>query len=99
MPATRIPLGFKASDAGDDSEPDAACAEVAQLSRELDVLAGETVRRGDVALVYDYEAAWVIDIQPQSKEFVYAAEVFRFYRAVRQRGLNGFRSALTVRNL
>jgi beta-galactosidase len=69
-------------------EPDAACAEVAQLSRELDALAGETARRGDVALVYDYEAAWVIDIQPQSKEFVYTTEVFRFYRAVRQRGLD-----------
>ena len=69
-------------------EPDAACVEIVQLTGELGVLAGETARRGDVALVYDYEAAWVIDIQPQSKEFVYAAEVFRFYRAIRQRGLN-----------
>jgi beta-galactosidase len=69
-------------------EPDAACAEVARLIGELDVLAGATVPRGDVALVYDYQASWVIDIQPQSKEFVYASEVFRFYRALRQRGLN-----------
>jgi beta-galactosidase len=71
-----------------NGEQDAACAEVDQLSRELDVLAGETTSRGDVALVYDYEAAWVIDIQPQSNEFVYATEVFRFYRALRQLGLN-----------
>jgi beta-galactosidase len=71
-----------------NGEPDAACAEVAQLSRDLEVLSGETARQGDVALVYDYEAAWVCDIQPQSKNFVYATEVFRFYRALRQRGLN-----------
>src|ERR1700730_16169315 len=71
-----------------NGEPDTACSEIDQLSRELDVLAGETSGRGDVALVYDYEAAWVIDIQPQSKDFAYSAEAFRFYRAVRQRGLN-----------
>jgi len=71
-----------------NGEPDAACAEVAQLSRELDLLSGETARRSDVALVFDYEAAWVIEIQPQCNEFVYAAEVFRLYRAVRQLGLN-----------
>jgi beta-galactosidase len=58
------------------------------LSQELGVLTGETAHRGDVALVYDYEAAWALDIQPQSREFGYAQEVFRFYRAVRQLGLN-----------
>ncbi len=71
-----------------NGDPDVAFAEVAQLSQELGVFAGETTRQGDVGIVYDYEAAWVIDIQPQSKDFVYSAEVFRFYRAVRQRGLN-----------
>ena len=69
-------------------EADAACQEIAQVSRELELLGGETRRRSEVALVYDYEAAWVIDIQPQSKEFVYAAEVFRFYRAIRRQGLD-----------
>ena len=49
---------------------------------------GEETQPGDVALVFDYEAAWAIDIQPQSSEFVYLGEVFRFYRAVRRLGLN-----------
>ena len=71
-----------------NGEPDAACAEVAQLSQELGLFTGETTQRGHVALVYDYEASWVISIQPQSKEFAYAAEAFRFYRALRQQGLN-----------
>jgi beta-galactosidase len=42
----------------------------------------------DVALLFDYEACWAIEIQPQSKKFTYLEEVFRFYRAVRQRGLD-----------
>ena len=49
-----------------NGEPDAACAEVAELSRELSLFAGETTSQGDVAIVYDYEAAWAIDIQPQA---------------------------------
>jgi beta-galactosidase len=71
-----------------NGEPDGACAEIAQLRQELSVLDGETPQRGDVALVFDYEAAWAIAIQPQSKGFVYAAEVFRCYRAIRQWGLD-----------
>jgi beta-galactosidase len=71
-----------------NGEPDAACAEVAQLSQELPLLAGEATGQGDVAIVFDYQAAWAINIQPQSKDFVYSTEVFRFYRAVRQLGLN-----------
>ena len=52
-----------------NGEPDAACAELAQLSQELDVLAGETVQRGgDVALVCDYEAAWRFN-RPAKKSF------------------------------
>jgi beta-galactosidase len=69
-------------------EPDTACAEIAQLRKELSLLDGQAPRRGDVALVYDYESAWAISIQPQSKEFVYATEVFRFYRSVRRLGLD-----------
>ena len=60
----------------------------AQLKEELSLFDGEAPQRGDVALVFDYESSWAINIQPQSSEFVYIAEVFRFYRAVRQLGLD-----------
>ena len=69
-------------------EPDVACAEIAQLQEELPLFDGEAPQRGDVALVFDYEAAWAITIQPQSSEFAYITEAFRFYRAARQLGLN-----------
>ncbi|MBV9490020.1 MAG: beta-galactosidase [Verrucomicrobia bacterium] len=71
-----------------DGQPDDACAQVVQLGKELPVFNGETPQRGDVALVFDYEAVWTIKIQPQSDDFVYVAEVCRFYRAIRQHGLN-----------
>ena len=71
-----------------DGEPDVACAEITQLREELSVFDGQTPQRGDVALVFDYEASWAITIQPQTKAFCYLAEVFRFYRALRQHGLN-----------
>jgi beta-galactosidase len=71
-----------------NGEPDTGSAEVVQLSGELPILAGEKTGRTKVALVFDYEAGWAIEIQPQSKEFTYSEEVFRFYRAVRQRGLD-----------
>ncbi|MBV8901280.1 MAG: beta-galactosidase [Verrucomicrobia bacterium] len=71
-----------------DGQPDAACAEIAQLTKELSVFDGETPERGDVALLFDYEADWTIAIQPQTVEFTYLAEVVRFYRALRRRGLN-----------
>ena len=69
-------------------EADSACTEITQLKEELSLFAGEETQPADVALVFDYEAAWAIDIQPQSSEFVYLGEAFRFYRAVRRLGLN-----------
>ena len=69
-------------------EADSACGEISQLKDELSLFAGEETQRGDVALVFDYEAAWAINIQPQSSEFVYLNEVYRFYRAARRLGLN-----------
>lgn len=71
-----------------NGDPDSACAEIAQLAQELPELDGQKPARADVALVYDYESAWAIDIQPQASEFTYGEEVFRFYRAVRQLGLD-----------
>jgi beta-galactosidase len=58
------------------------------LKEELSLFDGEASQGGDVALVFDYESAWATNIQPQSSEFVYITEVFRFYRAVRQLGLD-----------
>ena len=41
-----------------------------------------------VALIFDYEAAWVFEIQPHGKDVSYAHLVFQFYSALRQLGLD-----------
>ncbi len=41
-----------------------------------------------VALVFDYDAAWMHAIQPQGRSFSYLALVFTWYTALRQRGVD-----------
>ena len=41
-----------------------------------------------MALIFDYEAAWVFEIQPHGKDVSYAHLVFQFYSALRQLGLD-----------
>jgi beta-galactosidase len=41
-----------------------------------------------VALLFSYEAAWVIDTQPQGADFRYLELVFTFYEALRRLGIN-----------
>ena len=44
--------------------------------------------RAPVALVFDYEADWVCEIEPQGRSFHYIELVFRWYEAVRRLGLD-----------
>jgi beta-galactosidase len=69
-------------------EPDQAFFEAAQVVQELSGLSLGAVAPAKVALVYDYEAAWTLGIQPQGNNFDYMAVVLSFYRAFRRLGLN-----------
>jgi hypothetical protein len=69
-------------------EPDLALFEAAQVAKELSGWNLGAVARAKVALVYDYEAAWTLGIQPQGNNFDYMAVVLSFYRAFRRLGLN-----------
>jgi beta-galactosidase len=44
--------------------------------------------KATVAIVYDYEAAWVTKIQPQGADFRFFELAFRWYEAIRRLGLN-----------
>ena len=63
--------------------------EAGEAARDLAAL-GELkpCGRAPVALVFDYEAAWVLEIQPQGASFHYLELVFRWYEAVRRLGLD-----------
>jgi beta-galactosidase len=69
-------------------EPDVGAFEVRQTASELGQIEFAPSPPADVALVYDYEAAWTLAIQPQGNNFDYFATVLSFYRALRRSGLN-----------
>ena len=73
-----------------------ALHELSPGGREAAEAARDLARLGDlpactqapVALVFDYEAAWVCEIEPQGQSFDYLELVFRWYEAVRRLGLD-----------
>jgi beta-galactosidase len=71
-----------------DYAPDRASAEVAQVAAELAGLAPGPAGRGGAALVFDHEAAWVLEIQPHGRTMRYHDLVLAFYSALRRLGLD-----------
>jgi beta-galactosidase len=72
-----------------DNVTDTASHEAAEVIADLATLEalGET-DRADIALIYDYEAHWAHDVQPQGKDFRHDKLTFAFYSALRRLGLN-----------
>lgn len=73
-----------------DNVLDVGGHEAASVAGELK---GEWWRDGmtctsPVALVFDYEAAWIHSIQPQGRSFSYLALVFTWYTALRRLGVD-----------
>jgi beta-galactosidase len=63
--------------------------EAARVGKELKTLgAMASCKKAKVALVFDYEAQWVFEIQPQGKDFRYIELAFRWYEAVRRLGFD-----------
>ena len=60
-----------------------------QVARELAKLGPlPKMAKASVALVYDYEAAWITRIQPQGADFNFSELTFRWYEAARRLGLD-----------
>ncbi len=71
-----------------DGAPDLGAAEVEQVASELEAIELPATEPGDVALLFDYEAFWSLEIQPQGRAFSALRWVFEVYQSLRQRGLN-----------
>jgi beta-galactosidase len=70
-------------------EPDVGTGEVSQTAKELaDIELSSEGSAAEVALIYDYEAAWALSIQRQGDTFDYFGTVLSFYRGLRRSGLN-----------
>jgi beta-galactosidase len=76
-----------------DNVLDAGGHEAGAVARELAAdwwreVARAPVAPASVALVFDYEAAWMQEIQPQGRSFHYLALVFTWYTALRRLGVD-----------
>jgi beta-galactosidase len=71
----------------DSSEAEAA-PEVRAAAEVLAAIGPQVAAQAPVALVFSYEAAWVIGIQPQGQSFRYLELVFQWYSALRAKGLD-----------
>jgi beta-galactosidase len=59
------------------------------LSRDLAALGPlGKAPRARVAIVYSYEAQWLLRVQPQGQNFSYIEQVFSIYRSLRRLGLD-----------
>jgi beta-galactosidase len=72
-----------------DNTADRALGEVERLSADLAMLGplGQPAP-AKAALVFSYEAAWFLRVQPQGRNFTYVEQVFAMYRALRRLGLD-----------
>ncbi|MEQ1865093.1 MAG: beta-galactosidase [Micropepsaceae bacterium] len=76
-----------------DNVLDVGGLEAAQVARELGAdwwqeVAAAPAPRAPVAIVFDYDAAWMHAIQPQGRGFSYLALVFAWYSALRRLGVD-----------
>jgi beta-galactosidase len=71
-----------------NDDPDQGIHEIHQVVKDLSELSFDAVTPANAAIVFDYEAAWTLQIQPQGNDFNYMDVVLRFYRALRRLGLN-----------
>jgi beta-galactosidase len=71
-----------------DSEAAPALAEAAEVAREIADLGELAPARAPAALIFDYQASWVFETQPQGQDFTYFGLVLDAYRALRRAGLS-----------
>jgi len=71
-----------------DSTEAEAADEVRAAAAVLAQIGPQQAAKAPAALVFSYEAAWVIGIQPQGQSFRYLELVFETYSALRARGLD-----------
>jgi beta-galactosidase len=71
-----------------DSVEAEAAGEARQVAAELAAVAGATTTKAPVALLFDYEAIWATQIQPQGRDYRGLELLIHFYSAARRLGLS-----------
>ncbi|MBD5771994.1 beta-galactosidase [Marinomonas colpomeniae] len=97
----QAPFGQEQMHAGllrPDAKEAEAAQEAVQVAKEINMLSAamemdkdelmSLPSSGKVALMFDYDACWSLDIQPQSRAYRYLFWCYRIYEAMRELGLS-----------
>jgi beta-galactosidase len=71
-----------------DDSPRGVTTEVRRVAEELGQIPEHGPHGAPVALIFDYESQWLLDIQPHGVNFSYLRLVYGFYSALRQLGID-----------
>ena len=71
-----------------DGQDAPAMQEADQVAAELKQIGALSTKPAPVALIFDYAAKWILDIQPQGADFDYFQLALEFYAAARRLGLD-----------
>ena len=69
-----------------DNQPAPGLREARQVNDELKRIVLDETLKAPIALIHDYEADWMSELDGQSEDFYYLRLVLDIYRAVRQNG-------------
>jgi len=87
----QVPYGQEQMHSGlllPDGSPNDGYHEAQKVAQELAHIALPPISPSEVALIFDYESAWIYEIEPHTEAWSYPRLVLTFYRALRRLGLN-----------
>ena len=69
-----------------DNTPAIGSHEVMQVSNEIQMLNLPETQKSEIALLHDYEACWITELDGQTEDFHYTRLMIDFYKSVRVNG-------------
>ena len=69
-----------------DNSPAMGSKEALQVSKEIQEIKLPPTQKADIALLHDYEACWMTEIDGQTQDFHYTRLMLDFYKSIRTNG-------------
>ena len=69
-----------------DNSPAMGSKEALQVSKEIQEIELPPTQKADIALLHDYEACWMTEIDGQTQDFHYTRLMLDFYKSIRTNG-------------
>ena len=69
-----------------DNTPAVGSLEALQVSKEIQMIELPATQKSEIALLHDYEACWITELDGQTEDFHYTRLMLDFYKSVRVNG-------------